>query len=81
MSNELWTFPQYLILSDLRDNVYKFKHNITKRFSQEGRHKHHNRMQHSDFSSSSSSHEQEDEQRKHKWKGESLSSVIWIWIQ
>jgi hypothetical protein len=59
-----------------RDNVYKFKHNITKRFSQEGHHHmqrhhhhHHQRGQPSDTSSSTSSRDLEDDQRQLKWKG------------
>ncbi|XP_012935282.1 transcription factor cwo isoform X2 [Aplysia californica] len=61
-----------------RDNVYKFKHNITKRFSQEGHHmqQHHHHHHHhlhngqpSDTSSSTSSRDLEDDQRQLKWKG------------
>ncbi|XP_059141625.1 transcription factor cwo-like isoform X2 [Physella acuta] len=62
---------------DYTDNVYKFKHNITKRFSQEGHHHHmHHHMQHhhhnhghpSDTSSSTSSRDLEDDQSQLKWK-------------
>ncbi|BFZ10917.1 hypothetical protein BsWGS_13955 [Bradybaena similaris] len=62
-----------------RDNVYKFKHNITKRFSQEGHHHHmHHHIQHHhhhhkhgqpiDTSSSTSSRDLEDDQSQLKWK-------------
>ncbi|CAG5122338.1 unnamed protein product, partial [Candidula unifasciata] len=66
-----------------RDNVYKFKHNITKRFSQEGHHHHmhhhiqnhhhhhhHKHGQPSDTSSSTSSRDLEDDQSQLKWKNE-----------
>lgn len=54
-----------------RDNVYKFKHNITKRFSQEGHHHHHHNSHHnqpSDTSSNTSSRDFEDDQGQFKWK-------------
>lgn len=58
-----------------RDNVYKFKHTITKRFSQEGHHHPHHAVggprQPSDSSSSTSSRDLEDDHRgfNKSWKG------------
>ncbi|XP_055881700.1 transcription factor cwo-like [Biomphalaria glabrata] len=75
MSNHEKTSPSGSTSS--RDNVYKFKHNITKRFSEEGHHLHHHIHHHgqhhhhgqpSDTSSSTSSRDLEDDQSHIKWK-------------